>query len=171
MLALLKTMQTPPTPFSREAFTQLIAQLETLKDENAKENSSSMGKTLEWDEETGKVLLTVRNFPYLSVNVSVMTTPLWEEYMDNRERQGLPYTDMFCYDGCEDTFIFRVDSQAKCDIALREIRVLNSVRLNWCQLKTDRHLVLAMGAHTRLGAASPLALLDADTREAIAHMM
>ena len=169
MLALLKAMQTPPTPFSQEAFTKLIAQLETLKDENAKEYSSSMGKTLEWDEETGKVLLTVRNFPYLSVNVSVMTTPLWEEYMDSRELNSIE--KQFYFDEFEDAYEFHVNTPLDLSCVVREMRFLNWLRLNWLRQKTDRRTVLAMGAHPRLGVDSPLALLDAGIFEVIAKQL
>ena len=169
MLAFLNKLQTPPSPFSQEAFTQLIAQLETLKDENAKEYSSSMSKTLEWDEETGKVLLTVRNFPYLSVNVSVMTTPLWEEYMDDRDRNGIQ--NQFYFDDFEDAYEFHVNNPMDLLCAAREMRFLNWLRLNWLQQKTDRRTVLAMGVHSRLGAGSPLALLDAGILETIAQQL
>jgi hypothetical protein len=169
MLTLLEALQTPPTPFSQEAFTQLIAQLETLKDENAKEDSSRMGKTLSWNEKTGKVFLTVRNFPYLSVNVSVMTTPLWKEYMDSRELNSIE--NQFYFNEHEDAYEFHVNTPLDLICAIKEMRFLNWLRLNWLQQKTDRRTVLAMGAHPRLGVDSPLALLDAGILEAIAKQL
>ena len=77
------------TEFSEIAYTQLIHLLEDLKDEQAAMHSHRMGETLAWNDETGKVLLTVRNFPYLSVNVTVKTPQLWKRYTESRERMGI----------------------------------------------------------------------------------
>ncbi len=106
MLARLIALVT--TPFSQSAFTQLLGVLEELKDEQAAGHSCEVGRTLVWDQETGNVLLSVRRFPYLSVNVTVKTTPLWEEYMEDRERNGI--RNRFYFDDFEDVFEFRVQN-------------------------------------------------------------
>lgn len=167
MMAHLIAMAT--TPFSRTAFEQLLGVLEELKDEQATEHTCEIGKTLVWDEETGKVLLTVRKVPYLSVNVTVKTTPLWEEYMDDRERNGMH--NRFYFDEFEDAFEFHVNGVDDLLCAAREMHHLNWLRLNWLQQKTNRRVVLAMGRHSRLGADSLLAELDDGILQIVASML
>lgn len=157
------------TPFSRTAFNELLGVLKELKDEQATEYSDKYGKTLVWDEETGKVLLTVRKFAYVSVNVTIKTTPLWEEYMDDRERNGI--RTRFYFDQFEDVFEFRVKDFFDLVCAAREMRHLNWLRLNWLQQKTNRRVVLAMGRHSRLGADSLLAGLDDGILQIVASML
>jgi hypothetical protein len=171
MLAALHAMT---TPFTQTAFAQLIDVLNTLKDEQAAEHSSAIGKTLEWDEETGNVRITVRSWPYLCVNVTVKTSPLWREYMDsrgeNRDNQEL-IPNRFYFDDSEDVCEVRVHNVHQMMCAAREMLHLNRIRLDWPKQKTDRHTALAMGTHPRLGADSPLAVLDANVMQIIAQML
>ena len=171
MLAALHAMT---TPFTQTAFAQLIDVLNTLKDEQAAEHSSAIGKTLEWDEETGNVRITVRSWPYLCVNVTVKTSPLWREYMDNRgeyrdSQELIP--NRFYFDDAEDVCEVRVHNVHQMMCAAREMLHLNRIRLDWPKQKTDRHTALAMGTHPRLGADSPLAVLDANVMQIIAQML
>ena len=157
------------TPERTVFFEQLVAVLNELKDEKAECHSGEIGKTLVWNEETGKVWLTVRKFPYLSVNATVKTTPLWQAYMDDRERNGIRHC--FYFDVCEHVCEFRVNSIAEMMVAARKMQTLNWFRLNWLQQKTDRRLVLAMGLHSRLGAGSPIARLEDGIVQAIAKLL
>jgi hypothetical protein len=114
----------PPTPFGHE----LMACLESVKDGDAKEYAGDIGKTLEWDETGGKVLLTVRRFPSLAVCATVRAAPLWEKYMDDRISKGIRHK--FYFDSCEDAYEFRVDNDIDLVCAMREIRFLNELRLS-----------------------------------------
>lgn len=157
------------TPERTVFFEQLVAVLDKLKDEQAECHSDEMGTTLVWNEETGKVWLTVRKFPYLSVNATVKTTQLWQAYMDDCESNG--FTHSFYFDEDEDVCEFRVNNVAEMMLAAREMQTLNWFRLNWLQQKTDRRLVLAMGQHPRLGAGNPIATLDDGIVQAIAKLL
>ena len=172
MLAALHAMTT--TRFTRTAFAQLIDVLNTLKDEQAVEHSSEIGKTLVWDGETGDVKITVRSWPFLSVNVTVKTSPLWREYMDsrgeNRDNQEL-IPNRFYFDDSEDVCEVRVHNVYQMMCAANEMEHLNRIRLDWPRQKNDRHTVLAMGTHHRLGADSPLAVLDDNVMQIIAQML
>lgn len=150
-------------------FLALMEYLEELKDEKVECTPGDIGQTLEWTEETGKVKLTVRKLPFLSVNATVKTTPLWQEYMDNRLRNGI--RPRFYFDEDEDVYEFRVNNVADVTAAAREMQYLNWLRLNWLQQKTDRRLVLAMGLHSRLGAGSPISNLEDGILQAIAKLL
>ena len=163
MLSRLIAMVT--TPFSQQAYTQLLGVLAELKDDQAVEHSGGVGRTLVWDDETGKVLLTVRRFPFLSVNVTVKTPPLWMEYMEDRDRNGI--RNRFYFDDFEDVFEFRVQNVADLICAANEMHYLNWVRLNWFRLKTERRMALAMGKHSRLGAGSQLAQMHDNVLQVI----
>lgn len=149
-------------------YSQLVAVLDDLKDEKAECHSCEMGKTLVWTEETGKVWLSVRRFPYISVNATVKVTPLWQEYMEDRKRTGIAG---FFFDEEEDLCEFRVYTMGDRMAAAREMQILNHFRLNWRQIKEDRRLALAMGLHSRLGAGSPIALLEDCILQAIAKLL
>ena len=160
--------------FSAVAYAHLVRVLEDLKDEQATMHSSSsssarMGKSLEWNEEktTGKVIINVRNVTYLSVNVTVKTACLWKEYMDRRERMGI--RDRFYFDEDERVDEFPVRNTVDLARVTREMRYLNFLRRR--QIMVDRMLVLAMGAHSRLGADSQLLVLDENVLKLIGLLL
>jgi len=164
--------------FSAVAYAHLVRVLEDLKDEQATMHSSSsvrMGKSLEWNDEegetttttTGKVIINVRNATYLSVNVTVKTACLWKEYMDRRERMGI--RDRFYFDEDERVDEFPVRNTVDLARVTREMRYLNFLRRR--QIMVDRMLVLAMGAHSRLGADSQLLVLDENVLKLIGLLL
>ncbi len=158
--------------FQQTALTQLIKVLDELKDEKVTEQSFFLGKRLAWKDETGEVVLTVCNMPFLdhlSVHATVNVAPLREQYMEDRELNGI--SKRFYFDDYEQFFEFPVQNVYDLLRAMQEMRYLNWLRLNWTQQKTDRQMLLAMGAHSRLGAESQLAVLDENVLNMIGLML
>ncbi len=153
------------TEYSDIQFIQLSNVLKGLKDERAAMHSHRMGKTLAWNDETGKVLLTVRNFPSLAVNVKVETTLLWKEYMDSRKH----IRNRFYFDDENHAHEVPVRNSDDVICVSMEMRYLDWLRLNL--FKEPRRMALAMGAHSRLGADSQLLALDGNVLNLIGMLL
>jgi hypothetical protein len=157
------------TEHSEILLIQLIRVLEDLKDEQAVMHSHRMGKTLAWNDDTGKVLLTIRNSTYLSVNVTVKTSQLWKRYNESRERMGIRHRFYFDEEERPDEVPVRNDIDL---IQVgTEMRFLNDLRRNWFKQLADRRMALAMGAHSRLGADSQLLALDGNVLNLIGMLL
>ena len=145
-------------------FAQLVAILDGLNNSDEKNlyNSWENGTTVVWTDEEGlgQIQLTVWNYPgYLCVRSHVQVTPVWQEYMTDRERNNI--NSGFCFDEEEGDSEFGVNNEADATMAIREMQRLNWIRLNWRQ-QIERRLVLAMGMHSRLGEKSKIALIPED---------
>ncbi len=87
----------PPAPImifdKASAQQQLKACLASIDQDTDEKSVYNEGAGLVWTKD--RVWLTVMSVPWLSVNTWVRNTPLWEAYMDDRERAGLTYSEQF----------------------------------------------------------------------------
>ena len=153
-----------PTPLQRHLYRTLVVILDNIKDEESECHANPYYQTVEWDYGVdGEIKMTARNTPYLCVMTTVTVTPLWREYMDDRERNNIHPTIRFNFDEKEEVYEYRVNNAADMLKVGREMKVLNTLRLNWRQeqimIMIDRRLALAMGLHARLGEKSKIALI------------
>ena len=125
-----------------------------------------MSKRVGWRHDG--VYINVSNFP-AKVEVQVCSIHIREEYDAARTVDGINHRFYIDKNTGLDTFMVYNDRDLA--VVKKEMCFLNFVRLNWRQMRTDRRTVLAMGVHPRLGAGSPLALLDADILETIAQQL
>jgi hypothetical protein len=153
------------TEHSDILFIQLSNVLKDLRDEQAALHSHGMGKTLAWNHETGKVMLTVRKSLSVAVNVKVETTLLWKKYMDGRKH----ICNRFYFEEGKQTDEVHVRNSDDVICVSMEMRYLNGLRLDL--FKEPRRMALAMGAHSRLGADSQLLALDGNVLNLIGMLL
>jgi len=122
-------------------------------------------KTVDWALDG--VHVSISSHPG-KVEALVNSVDIREEYA--LARQGV-FHQFYLRKETDDTSAFMVYNDRDLAVATQEIRFLNWLRLNWRQRRTERRATLALAGHPRLGADSPLSLLDADILVIIAGFL
>ena len=162
--------QSAQRAFDRKAGYKLLTCMVSIEADMTGQNTHTarhgrVTKTVDWARDG--VHVSISSHPG-KVEALVNSVDIREEYA--LARQGV-FHQFYLRKETDDTSAFMVYNDRDLAVATQEIRFLNWLRLNWRQRRTERRATLALAGHPRLGADSPLSLLDADILVIIAGFL